>query len=419
MYMGNINLQTLKGFRDFLPSQKRKRDFVVQKIKTVFELFGFEPIETPTLEYASLLQGKYGTEADKLMYTFEDRGKRQVGLRYDQTIPTARVLSQYATTLPKYFRRYQIQNVFRAENTQKGRYREFLQCDCDIFGSTSNLADAEILAVFYEAYKSLGFKNFVVNINDRQSLFATLSPFATDNVTVMSIIQTIDKLDKIGDEGMVDELTKKGIYKETSTKILAMIKSQEISPSLSKIKEQASLLGVPESSIRFQPFLARGLDYYTGLIFEGMVPEYSAGSVGGGGRYDNLINQLGGPQIPAVGFAIGFDRTLEVMEEIGLLPNFDATAKALVTVFDEKYVNNSLEAISKLRSQGIPSELYPNIGDKLGKQLQYANNKKVPFVIIIGPEEAKENIVKVKNMKTGDEKTGKIEEITRLMEIGR
>src|SRR3989338_8552311 len=190
-------VQTLKGFRDFLPAEKRARDFVQGKVTETFIRFGFEPVEPPTLEYASLLLGKNGKEADKLVYSFTDRGEREVALRYDQTVPTARLLSQYQNELPKYFRRYQIQNVFRADKPQKARYREFTQCDCDIFGSSSSLADAEILAVFAAVYQDLGFKKIIIAVNDREELIAALQPFTTDSVSVFSIIQSIDKLDKM------------------------------------------------------------------------------------------------------------------------------------------------------------------------------------------------------------------------------
>ena len=192
----NQTLQTLKGFRDFLPAEKRARDYVSAKIVKTFQRFGFEPLETPTLEYAELLLGKYGKEADQLVYSFKDRGDRNVALRYDQSVPTARVLAQYQNELGKGFRRYQIQNVFRADKPQKGRYREFCQCDADIFGVTSPLADAEILAVYAAIYQDLGFSNLTIKINDRKILFDTLTSYATDLVSVFSIIQSIDKLDR-------------------------------------------------------------------------------------------------------------------------------------------------------------------------------------------------------------------------------
>ncbi len=410
----NIKLQTLKGFRDFLPEEKRKRDWVINKIKLVFERFGFDPIETPTLEYASVLQGKYGDEADKLMYTFEDKGKRLVGLRYDQTVPTSRFLSQYAAKLPKYFRRYQIQNVFRAENTQAGRFREFTQCDCDIFGSESQIADAEILAVFYQVYKELGFSSFSLRINDRKTLFDTLKPFETDTVTVFSIIQSIDKLDKIQETGVKEELTQKGLSSAQTDELISVLKDAQMSDSLQQIVDAATALGVPEEAIIYQPYLARGLDYYTGLIFEGVIPEYGSGSVGGGGRYDKLISDLGGPDIPAVGFAIGFDRTIEVLEKLSLIPDLQTTATVLMTIFDEQLSGKSLEIARELRKTGINTEIIPTTKDKLGKQFKYADEKNIPFVIIIGPNEAKENKITIKNMKTGEETTEELTEVIKM-----
>jgi len=395
-------LQTLKGFRDFLPVEKRKRDWVTSKIIESFQSFGFEPIETPTLEYASILMGKYGEEADKLIYNFEDRGKRNVGLRYDQTMPTARILGQYSTQLPKYFRRYQIQNVFRAENTQKGRYREFTQCDCDIFGSNSPLADAEILAVFYNAYKSLGLE-ITIRVNDRQSLFEAIKPYATKTVSVFSIIQSIDKLDKLTEDEVMKELEDKSIAIEDSAAIVNAVKKIPLSDNVAQIMTYAISLGVPEDQIEFVPSLARGLDYYTSLIFEAIVPNCSGGSVGGGGRYDNLINQLGGPEISAVGFAIGFDRTIEALDELKLLPAFDATAQVLVTIFDEDFARTSTSIANTLRTEGIRTELYPTSSDKFGKQMKYADDKNIPFVIIVGPDEVKESVATLKDMKIGTE----------------
>src|SRR3989338_8273958 len=219
--------QTLKGFRDFLTAEKRKRDFVLAKIRQTFELFGFEPLETPTLEYASVLLGKYGNEADKLMYTFQDRGKREVGLRYDQTVPTARVLAQYQGKLPQYFRRYEIQNVFRADKPQQGRYREFTQCDIDIFNSTSPIADAEILATTYFAYKNVGYPEIIFLINHRTILFELLNPFVSDTLNVFSLIQTIDKLEKIGSTGVSEELQKKGLNKKDANRAVSNIENAD------------------------------------------------------------------------------------------------------------------------------------------------------------------------------------------------
>lgn len=410
--MTKTNLQTLKGFRDFLPAEKRNRDYVEQKVSEVFERFGFEPLETPTLEYASLLLGKYGDEADKLVYSFSDRGEREVALRYDQTVPTARILAQYQGQLPKYFRRYQIQNVFRADKPQKGRYREFTQCDIDIFGSTSTLADSEILACSFFAYKELGFKEIALNLNDRQTLMANLTPFTTDKVNVFSLIQTIDKLDKKTQVEVVAELVEKGLAEEQAKLALTTLQTSTPSDNLKAIIEGAIGLGVDEKSLVFNPFLARGLDYYTGMIFEIMLPEYGGSSSGGGGRYDKLIDNLGGVDVPAVGVAFGFDRTVEAALALGLLPENNSTSQILVSVFDEELLPESLKVSSLLRKAKIKTELYPAL-DKLGKQFKYADQKKIPFVVIIGEEEKQENQVVLKDMSTGQQFKVGIEELIK------
>lgn len=396
--------QTLKGFRDFLPADKRARDYVENKIKESFQLFGFEPLETPTLEYAELLTGKYGDEADKLLYTFTDRGERKVGLRYDQTVPTARVLAQYQDQLGKGFRRYQIQPVFRADKPQKGRYREFAQCDADIFGSTDSISDAEILAVYYNIYQNLGLTDLVLRVNDRQTLFSTLESFATDDVSVSSIIQSIDKLDKKSTEDVTQELVAKGLQEDSASQALVAINSANKSDNLQSIIDSAVQLGVPENSLEFTPTLARGLDYYTGMIFEGILPGQS-GSVGGGGRYDQLIESLGGPSTPAVGFGLGFDRTVQAALDQGLVPTDDNITRALVTVFSPDLQGQALKVARELRSAGINTEVYPDSTDKLGKQLKYANKKNIPFVLVIGEDEVRDNTVTLKNMETTKQST--------------
>lgn len=398
-----INLQTLKGFRDFLPQEKIIREQIISKIKKSFHENGFEAIETPTLEYASVLQGKYGQEADKLMYTFKDRGGRDIGLRYDQTVPTARFLSQHQHSLPKFFRRYQIQNVFRAENTQAGRYREFLQCDCDIFGSKSNIADAEIVATFYKTYINLGLSDFIIYINDRSQLVETVAKFTDKNDDIFKIIQIIDKLDKIGDKEVTKELQSKFLSEKSTVELLDNLKKNTPSKNLKEIIELAVDLGVPASQIIFEPYLARGLDYYTGIIFEGKLPKFKSGSLGGGGRYDNLIQDLGGPSTPAVGFAIGFDRTVEALKEKNILQFSEKPITVLVTIFNEKTLKHSLNVADKLRNCQIATEVYLEY-DKIGKQLKFANSKNIPYVVIIGEDEVIANTIKVKELATETEK---------------
>ncbi len=403
-------VQTLKGFRDLLPEEKRARDFVAKKMSEVFERFGFEPIETPTLEYAELLLGNYGQEADKLVYTFEDKGGREVGLRYDQTVPSSRVLAQYQSQLPKFFRRYQIQNVFRADKPQRGRYREFTQCDCDIFGTTSQVADAEILAVFYEVFRSLGLTSVVLEINDRQTLLTALSPFANETVDVFSLVQTVDKLDKKSEAEIAAELMDKGLSKAAADELFITLNNIEMSSNLLKIANNVLALGVPESALKFNPKLARGLDYYTGLIFEARIPEYTVGSVGGGGRYDQLIENLSGLRLPAVGFGIGFDRTVEAAMQLQTLEFNNRSADLLITLFDEQYIENSLQLASKLRAAGLKTEIYPE-PDKLGKQFKLADQKKIPFVAIIGEQEIEAEKVALKNMQTGQQELLTVEEL--------
>lgn len=412
--MTKTTLQTLKGFRDFLPQDKRQRDYVEKKISEVFERFGFEPLETPTLEYASLLLGKYGEEADKLVYSFSDRGERQVALRYDQTVPTARILAQYQGQLPRYFRRYQIQNVFRADKPQKGRYREFTQCDIDIFGSSSSLADAEILACSYFAYKELGFGEIRLNLNDRQVLMSNLEPFANEQVTVFSLIQTIDKLDKKTRAEVVTELVEKGLTSKQAEQALSQLENCQPSANLQTIIEAAVGLGVEPTSLIFNPFLARGLDYYTGMIFEIILPEYGGGSCGGGGRYDRLINDLGGVDVPAVGVAFGFDRTVEAAVALGLLPEENSTSQVLVTVFSPELLGESLKAASALRQAKVKTELHPAT-DKLNKQFKYADQKQIPWVVIIGESEAQQQQVVLKNMTTGQQENLNLEELVRRL----
>ena len=413
-------IQTLKGFRDFLPGEKRKRDYVISKIKEVFDLYGFEPLETPTLEYASLLLGKYGEEADKLVYKFKDRGGREVALKYDQTVPTARILAQYQNQLPKYFRRYQIQNVFRADNPQKGRYREFTQCDIDIFGSSSPLADAEILACTYFAIKNIFPNNVSVKIfiNERQSLIELLKPFTNDKVDVYSIIRSLDKLDKLPKDQVKQELEQKGLSEEQVENIFEQTQSTSPPEKIKKIIELAEGLGIPKDIvIQYSNILARGLDYYTGMIFEVTIVKGGSliyvGSIAGGGRYDNLIKQLGGIDVPAVGVAFGLDRIIEAADQLKLISVKKTDAQVLVITFEET-LNECLQIANRLRQSSIKTELYPAI-ESLDKQLKYADKKGIPYVVIVGKEEVKQNKITLKNMKTREQKLLSIEEAIKTI----
>lgn len=394
--------QTLKGFRDFLPETMAIRSRVINTLKGVFEKYGFSELQTPTLEYAEVLTGKYGQEAEKLMYLFKDPGGREVGLKYDMTVPLARVMAQYPN-LPKPFKRYQIQPAFRAENTQKSRYREFYQCDVDTIGTTSPLADAEILAIISDSLIALGFKEFKIRVNSRQILFGI-----TKN---LSILQTIDKLDKKSVDEVKQELSEKGISSDEIQNIFVSLESAKPDENLQKIIELAKGLGV--KNIEFDPRLVRGLDYYTGAIFETVVTEPKIGSITGGGRYDNLIKSLGGPDLPAVGTTLGLDRLSDVIEELNLWPDLPKTpAKILVTVFSPDLYSPALQLAKSLREKGINTETYPDTSAKLDKQLKYASQKGIPYVAIIGPEENAKNEVKIKNMSTGEQRVSSANDVS-------
>ncbi len=360
-----IEPRTLKGFRDFLPKEARKRQYVIETLRRVFESYGFEPLETPSLEYEDILMGKYGEEGDKLMYRFEDNGQRRVALRYDQTVPLARVVAQYQNALPYPFKRYQIQNVWRAENTQKGRFREFLQCDIDTVGDSSIGCDAEIISVINDSLIALGFENYKIIINDRKNF---------EGVDSKAVL-IIDKLKKIGAEKVKEELRNSGFDEN----LLDQIQSKEASELIQIILNNKDFVG---DKVEYSPVLARGLDYYTGLIIEVEIEGFDAGSVGGGGRYDNLVGMFGSQSVPAVGFAFGFDRIIEAMEEKGLFPKDLTTVKVLVVVPSMELENAALNVSYILRSGGTNVETYLNNQAVLEKQFKYAEKKEIPYVVV-------------------------------------
>ncbi len=397
--MNKIIPKNLKGFRDFLPNEARKRKYVIDTLKNVFESYGFEPLETPTLEYEEILAGKYGEEGDRLMYKFEDLGERKVALRYDQTVPLARVVAQYANALPFPFKRYQIQNVWRAENTQKGRFREFLQCDIDTVGATAALADAEIIELVSSALLKLGFEKFKILVNDR-SLFDPKN-FKIQETKLPAVIRALDKLKKIGKEGVISEMVEAaGLKQEQAEEVLAKLEETQPTERLKEVIEKAKLLGVREDNIEFFPTLARGLDYYTSTIIEVEIEGYDAGSIGGGGRYDNLIGMFTNQTIPAVGFAFGFDRLIEAMETFNLFPKDLKTNKVLVTIFSPDLLSKSVELCEFLNQNNINQELYIDENAKLEKQLKYADKKGIKYVLVLGPEEVSGKKVTVKNLET-------------------
>lgn len=394
-------MATLKGFRDFSPSQMLLRQEVIRRITEVFEQFGFLPLQTPTLEYQDVLLGKYGAEAEKLMYLFNDPGERGVGLKYDLTVPLARYIGDHQDT-PLPFKRYQIQPVFRAENTQKGRYREFFQCDVDTVGIKTPTADAEILAIISAAMKALQLPDFTIQVNSRTVLFSIMEKAGVEKSKWLDAIQSIDKLDKKSVDDVQIELGNKGFSQKSIVEIFASLKNAQPDQYLTDVLEIAQKLKAV--NIQFNPSISRGLDYYDGPIFETVVHEPKIGSVTGGGRYDGLLKALGGPDLPAVGTTIGLERIIDVIEELQLWSDVSLTAtKVLVTVFNPDLLDQSAEISQLLRENNIKTELYLDGSVKIEKQLKYADKKNIPLVLIIGPDEIAQKVIRVKNMKERSE----------------
>ncbi len=422
--MNKIKPQIPKGFRDVLPSQKVIYQQVVDTIRNTFEVFGFEPLETPALEYASILEGKYGEEGEKLIYKFKDRGGRQVALRYDLTIPLSRVVAMYPA-LPKPLKCYHIAPVWRADKPQKGRFREFWQCDADIVGSESMLADAEVITTIYHVLKSLHFKQFTIRINNRKLLNGIAKASGIEEATIPSLLRIIDKLEQKGMQGIKDEMFEKGFKEENIKAILELFSISDGNKielltikkrfgdsalvlegigELEEIFSHLSSMGVDPQFYCFDFSLARGLDYYTGPIFETTVDEPQIGSITGGGRYDTLIGMFSNTDFPATGSSFGLERIITVMEELNITPSLSTITESLVTVFSPEMQKDSLQIATELRSAGIKTEVYFK-HDKLKKQLAYASNKGIPFTIIMGPDEQKDNNVTLRNMVKGNQKS--------------
>jgi histidyl-tRNA synthetase len=389
--MSNDNFQVLKGFRDYLPQEQAARRKIINKIAEVFERFGFSPMDTPALEQYDLLAGKIG-EDEKLIYKFEDLGGREVALRYDLTVPLARVVANNAD-LPKPFKRYQIANVWRAENPQKGRFREFTQCDVDIVGSDSLVADAEVIAAISTAFKSLEVGEVVLKFNNRQLVDKVLSKYEMGKEEIVTFLRLVDKLDKIGEQRLVELLQAEGFELELSEFRARM--EEEGKKWVSEFEQILASFGV--ENIQFEPFLARGLAYYTSTIFEFVLkskPEF--GSVAGGGRYDDLIGKISGKNTAAVGGSIGLDRLFAALQEAGSIAP-QTSAEVIIFNLDKNLTYEYLNLATNLRAVGIDVEVYFEPA-KLDKQFKYAENKNIPVAIIIGQDEMKKGQANLKNL---------------------
>ena len=420
-----IQPRIYKGTRDFLPEQMVKRNFVIDKIKIVFERFGFEPLETPTMELWETLSGKYGEEGDRLTYRFTDRGKREVGLRYDLTVPLSRVIAMYPQ-IPKPFKRYQIQPVWRADKPQKGRFREFFQCDVDIVGSYSVLADAEIIAVLHESLRALGFSKFKIRLNSRKILRGITEVSQAGLEKEADVCRAIDKIDKIGAEGVEAELLKREIPRASTSLIMQFLAlggtneekldqtadllknssaGMEGINEMRELMKYAQLYEIPVENLLFDLTLARGLDYYTGPIFETIVEEPQIGSITGGGRYDRLIGLFSGQEQPATGSSIGLERIITVMDELHMFPDYLKTpVQVLVTVFDSDSIAYSIKVATLLRKAGINADIYTG-KSKLRGQFGLANDKGIPLIIIAGSDEIESASVSLKDLRTGKQQT--------------
>ena len=446
----------VRGTRDFGPALMIRRNLIFDTIRIVFQKFGFMPLETPTMENLSTLTGKYGDEGDQLLFKVLNSGNflekiaqtdleegykkltpkiSEKGLRYDLTVPFARFVVMNRNDLAMPFKRYQIQPVWRADRPQRGRYREFYQCDADVVGTDSLLCEAEIVMMIHEVLRGLKISDFTVKINNRKILSGIAESVGVPGQE-STLCVAIDKLDKIGQEKVEEELRERGFSEETIEKlrpiysitenqneIFEKLKSwlcdSEIGlkgiEELEKVWTMVQDFGLESPQIQLDATLARGLSYYTGAIFEVKANGVSIGSISGGGRYDNLTGSFGMPGLSGVGISFGVDRIYDVMEELNLFSENQAiTTQVLITNFDEIAQKYGLGILSKLRNAGIKAEMYPD-ASKLKKQFEYADKKQIPYVIIVGSEEIESGILSIKNMQSGEQQKLKVEEIVALI----
>jgi len=449
--------------RDFLPADVRKREYVIGVIKSVYERYGFEPLETPAVENIETLMGKYGEEGNQLIFKILKRGEHEktgeadLALRYDLTVPLARVVAQYQNDLPKFFKRYQIQPVWRADRPARGRFREFYQCDVDVLGSKSMVVEAEIIAAASDALVALGFNDFVIRLNHRQVLNGILNATGVPLDKHNDFLVALDKLDKIGAEGVRAEFTQRGILLDEGNKAAQFLLDLQLSwvEQASNVEVQArgdfnaaertatntalldrisefvaghvdgengvaeltTLIGLidktpAEGRVELDPFLARGLSYYTGPIIEIKVNDLT-GSLGGGGRYDNLVGMFLGRDVPACGFSLGLERIIVVMSERDMFPRelISSPADVMVTIWNEESIGESLALATELRKAGLRVDVYPE-ADKMGKQFKYASARGISFVAIIGDDERARGEVAIKNMKSGEQRSVKRSDVT-------
>jgi histidyl-tRNA synthetase len=409
-----------RGTRDFLPATMHRRIAVVATIREVFARFGFEPLETPAIERLETLTGKYGEEGDQLIFKILERGeggregKADLALRYDLTVPLARVMAQNQG-LPLPFKRYQIQPVYRADRPQRGRYREFYQCDADIVGSRSRLADAECLAVASEALVRLGLPAFRIHLNHRK-LLSALVAWAGVQDRETEVLVAVDKLDKVGRDGVTEELLRRGLARDAVDRLWAVLDqpldldavtatigeaARGPADELREVLAHAAAMGATQ--VVFDATLARGLSYYTGPVYEAKLVDGGIGTVAAGGRYDQLIGLYSGRDVPAVGISLGLERLLVILEERDGATPVPTRTRALVTSFAGDLVPASLALAARLRAEGVDVESWLGDAGGLGKQFKYAAGKGIPYALVVGPDEAAAGRVAVKDLRTGEQ----------------
>ncbi len=420
--MPKIQARVPRGMRDILPQKMILRQYVIGEVERVFQRFGFEPLQTPALELRETLMGKYGPDAEKLIYDARHReGKEDLSLRYDLTVPLTRIMATYPD-LVKPFKRYQIAPVWRAERPQKGRYREFYQCDADIVGTASMLADAEIVTMIYSVLTQLGFKAFVTKINNRKILTGLGQYAGVPPDLLGGLYRSIDKLEKIGPDGVRQEMKDNQIPPAVIDKMMALILLPanafgELREQLGDIpiaregidelEQLATFLGeanVPRENYQFDFSMVRGLAYYTGPIYETVVTEPKIGSLSGGGRYDELMGLFSNQSLPMTGTSFGIERVIDVMEELSMFPpNVGKTVtQVYVTVFNRDLLGASIRMANALRGQGINTE-FALEAEGLGKQLKYAAARSIPFAVILGPDEVAAGKATLRDLGSGEQ----------------
>jgi histidyl-tRNA synthetase len=456
--MGKGNTQPARGMRDFLPAEVRRRDYVIGVVKDVYERYGFEPLETPAVENIETLTGKYGEEGNQLIFKILKRGEHEksgeadLALRYDLTVPLARVVAEYKDKLPKFFKRYQIQPVWRADRPARGRFREFYQCDVDVLGSRSMVVEAEICAAASNVLSKLGFQDFSVRLNHRQALTGVLQAGGIALDKHDSALIALDKLDKIGVDGVSKEFAARGIENEAGEKLLQFfvglrsldhaadiaagdnvgqkrvglnnailgrlvefVQDNELGArgidELRTILKFAHAAGIGEH-VEIDPTLARGLSYYTGAIMEINVKDLQ-GSLGGGGRYDNLVGIFAGQEIPACGFSLGLERIIVVMTERDMFPSeiVSSPADVMVTVWSEPNAEEAVSLAKELRATGLRVDLYPS-PDKIGNQFKFASARGIPIVAVIGDDELAHGEVALKDLRSGEQVRAKRDSVS-------